>query len=50
VFESRVLRRIFEWKLLEAGEDCTMRNFVICTLHQIYLRVIRSRMMRFRAM
>jgi len=23
---------------LEAGEDCTMRNFIICRLHQILLR------------
>jgi hypothetical protein len=40
VFENRVLRRIFgpkrdelmgEWRKL----NCTMRSFVICTLHQI---------------
>jgi len=38
VFENRVLRRIFgPKKWWEAGEDCIMRSFVTCTLHQILL-------------
>jgi hypothetical protein len=37
---KRVLRRIFglrgrKWQ--EAGEDCIMRRFITCTLHQILL-------------
>jgi hypothetical protein len=38
VFKIRVLRGIFEqkgMKLLEVGENCIMRNFITCTLHQI---------------
>jgi hypothetical protein len=40
VLENRVLRRIFghrrgKWR--EAGEDCIMRSFIICTLHQLLL-------------
>jgi hypothetical protein len=35
VFENRVLRRIYEPKRQEAGEDCIMRSFITCTLHQI---------------
>jgi hypothetical protein len=36
--ENRVVRRIFGPKRDEvAGEDCTMRSFVTCTLHQILL-------------
>jgi hypothetical protein len=34
VVENRVLRRIFRPKR-EAGEDCIMRNFITCMLHQI---------------
>jgi hypothetical protein len=37
VFENRVLRRIFEPKREEVsggGEDCIMRSFITCTLHQ----------------
>jgi len=37
VFENRVLRRIFGRKR-EDGEDCIMRSFIICTLHQILLQ------------
>jgi hypothetical protein len=39
VHENRVLRRIFESKRKwqAAGEDCTMRSFITCTLHQILL-------------
>jgi hypothetical protein len=40
VFENRVLRRIFRPKrkeVAEDGEDCIMRSFVTCTLHQILL-------------
>jgi hypothetical protein len=40
VFENRVLRRIFGPKRDEiAGdrEDCIMRSFITCTLHQILL-------------
>jgi hypothetical protein len=33
--ENRVLRRIFGPKWKEAGEDCIMRSFITCTLHQI---------------
>jgi len=38
VLEYRVLRRIFGPKRLwcEAGEDCIMRSFITCTLHQIF--------------
>jgi hypothetical protein len=40
VFENRVLRRIFgpkrKWR--KAGEDCMMRSFITCTLHQILLK------------
>jgi hypothetical protein len=35
-----VLRRIFglrKRKWWEAGEDCIMRNFITCGLHQILL-------------
>jgi hypothetical protein len=40
VFENRVLRRIFgpegmKWE--EDGENCIMRNSIVCTLHQIPL-------------
>jgi hypothetical protein len=40
VSENRVLRRIFgpemeKWQ--EDGEDCIMRSFVTCALHQILL-------------
>jgi hypothetical protein len=38
MFENGVLGRIFEpkrEKWQEAGEDCIMRNFITCTLHQI---------------
>jgi hypothetical protein len=36
VFENRVLRRIFGPKREEvAGEECIMRSFINCTLHQI---------------
>jgi hypothetical protein len=41
-FGKRVLRRIF-WprrKWLEAGEDCIMRSFVTCMLHQNIIRVM----------
>jgi hypothetical protein len=36
MFENRVLRRMFGPKR-EAGEDCIMRSFITCTLHQILL-------------
>jgi hypothetical protein len=36
VFENRVLRRIFGPKREEPVEDCIMRSFITCTLHQIY--------------
>jgi hypothetical protein len=38
VFENRVLRKIFFPKrdeIIGAAENCTMRNFIICTLHQM---------------
>jgi hypothetical protein len=40
MFENRVLRRIFgpkkgNWR--EAGEDCIMRSFITCTLHNVSL-------------
>jgi hypothetical protein len=38
VFENRVLRRIFGPKTDEvtgSGENCIMRNFVICTLRKV---------------
>jgi hypothetical protein len=40
VFENRVLRKILDlrgrkWQM--AGEDCIMRSFITCTLHQILL-------------
>jgi hypothetical protein len=40
VSEKRVLMRIIEprgRKWWEAGEDCIMRSFITCTLHQILL-------------
>jgi hypothetical protein len=39
MFENRVQRRIFgaKRKWQEAGEDCIMRSFITCTLHQILL-------------
>jgi hypothetical protein len=45
VFENRVLKRIFgtereKWQV--AGEDCIMRSFIICTLHQNIIRVTKS--------
>ena len=39
VFENRILRRIFGPKRDEKwgnGEDFTMRNFTVCTVHLIY--------------
>jgi hypothetical protein len=41
LFKNRVVRRIFrtigrKWR--EAGEDCTVRSFITCTLHEILLR------------
>jgi hypothetical protein len=46
VFENRVLRRILgpkgrKWG--ETGEDCIMRGFITCTLHQILLVIISRR-------
>jgi hypothetical protein len=40
VFEKKVLRRIPgpKRKCQEAGEDCIMRNFITCTLHEVLLR------------
>jgi hypothetical protein len=38
VFENRMLRRIFGPKRDEVtgeGENCIMRSFVICTLHEV---------------
>jgi hypothetical protein len=39
VFEDQVLRRVFgpkrNWH--EAGEDCTVRSFITCTLHLTFL-------------
>jgi hypothetical protein len=37
VFENRELRRVFgpKRKWQEAGEDCKMRSFITCMLHQI---------------
>jgi hypothetical protein len=40
VSENRVLRRIFATKgrkCREVGEDCIMRSFITCMLHQILL-------------
>jgi hypothetical protein len=40
VFENRMLRRIFRPKKEEVAggwEDCIMRAFMTCTLHQILL-------------
>jgi len=39
VYENRVLRRIFGRKksLREGGEDCAVRSFVSCMLHQMLL-------------
>jgi hypothetical protein len=37
-YKLRVLRRIFGPKgmeLREDGENCIMRSFIICTLHQV---------------
>jgi hypothetical protein len=45
VFENSALRRIFRSKK-ESGENCITRNFMICALRQVYLRVIKSRRMR----
>jgi len=39
VFENRALRRIFgtrKWR--KAAENCIMKSFIICTLHQILLQ------------
>jgi hypothetical protein len=41
VFGNRMLRRIFGYrgkKWQENGEDCNMRSFTACALHQILLR------------
>jgi len=35
VFENRVLKRIFGPKRMGSGEDSTMRNFIVCTVHII---------------
>jgi hypothetical protein len=38
VFENKLLRRIFGPKrdeVKEAGANCIMRSFVICTLRQV---------------
>jgi len=41
LFENRALKEEYldlrrrKWQ--EAGEDCMMRNFITCTLHQILL-------------
>jgi hypothetical protein len=38
VFQKRVLRRIFALKrdeLAEVGENCIMRSFITCNLHQV---------------
>jgi hypothetical protein len=40
VFENRVLRRIFGPKREEVAgswEDCTVRSFITCTIHQVLL-------------
>jgi hypothetical protein len=40
MFENRVLRRIFGPKREEVtadGENCVMKRFMICTLHQVLL-------------
>jgi hypothetical protein len=45
VFENRVLRRIFGPKReAVTGEDCIMRSFITCTLHQILFRIKSRRM------
>jgi hypothetical protein len=31
----------------EVGEDCIMRSFIPFTLHQIFVRIIESRRMRY---
>jgi hypothetical protein len=49
LLENRLLRRTFGPKLeerQEAGEDCIMRSFIICTIHQNIIRVIRARKMK----
>jgi len=33
-------------KQWEVGEDYVTRNFVTCTLHQVIIRVVRTRRMR----
>jgi len=38
MFENRVLRRTLDLrgrKWQEAGEDCIMRSFIICTFHEV---------------
>jgi hypothetical protein len=40
VFENRMLRRrhVFgpkKMKQQEVGENCIMRSFIVCTLHQV---------------
>jgi hypothetical protein len=42
VFENRMLRRTFGNQREDAGENYMMKNLIICTLHQILLRAIKS--------
>jgi hypothetical protein len=49
VFENKVLRRIFgpkgdKWR--ETVDNCIVSISIVCTHHQILLRVIKSRRMR----
>jgi hypothetical protein len=36
MFKTKVLRKVFGPKR-EAGKNCIMRSFIICTLHQMLL-------------
>ena len=43
VFENRIPRRIFGPKTDENGEWRIIKNFIVCTVHLIIVRVIKSR-------
>jgi hypothetical protein len=41
LFKNRVLRRIFGWKkgdMMVGRENRIMKNFMICTLREVYLK------------
>jgi hypothetical protein len=48
IFKNSILRQIFGSKkeAMGSGEGFTMRNFIVCTLHLILVRVIKSRRLR----